>query len=43
MGNTISDALTSPIETVVTCGGAFDNTGDDLFSGVCEKIINSYY
>lgn len=34
MGN-ISSVLTSPLETVVSCGGAFDNIeGNGLFSEV---------
>lgn len=44
MGN-ISSVLTSPLETVVSCGGAFDNIeGNGLFSEVIHiKIFVCIY
>ena len=39
MGN-VSSVLTSPIESVVSCGGAFDNVdGAGLFSDVIITIL----
>ena len=39
MGN-VSSVLTSPIESVVSCGGAFDNVeGAGLFSDVIPILL----
>ena len=43
MGN-VSSVLTSPIESVVSCGGAFDNVeGTGLFSDVYQYQITYQY